>query len=36
VIQPHVPVRLPCSRRSSSRLEARTISSSGIPTGVGV
>ncbi len=29
VIQPHVPVRLPCSRVSPCRHEARTISSSG-------
>jgi len=28
VIQPHLPVRLPCSRRSPCRHEARTISSS--------
>jgi hypothetical protein len=28
VIQPHLPVRLPCSRNSPCRHEARTISSS--------
>jgi hypothetical protein len=28
VIQPHLPVRLPCSRRPPYRYEARTISSS--------